>query len=143
MDTNVVFSALYSGTNPASVLQRALLNDGLLPCVSTSLLLEYEQTLLTKLDAINRARGVRGWDRVRKADVQLLLDNIVAAALCYSTHLTARPTLPDPDDEKVLDLVLVAGATLVTGNQKDFKAAIAPFKIEVVSCTELLKRVLR
>jgi hypothetical protein len=41
-----------------------------------------------------------------------------------------RPTLRDPDDERILELAVRCGATIVTHNGKDFEGA-ARFGVEV------------
>jgi hypothetical protein len=48
-----------------------------------------------------------------------------------------RPTLPDPDDERILELAVQCQATIVTHNKKDFKGADR-FGIAVKTPREIL-----
>lgn len=141
IDTNVVYSAFRSGGVPANIVDWALQCDGLVPCVSNSLILEYENVLKRGLRDINGARAAKDLSRLTPSMVDGLLDLFIERSYLYAIRLSARPALTDDGDEKVLDLVLVSGGTLVTGNIKDFSAAIGPYGISVLSCSELVRRV--
>lgn len=53
-----------------------------------------------------------------------------------------RPSLCDPDDERILEVAVQCGATIVTHNQKDFKEA-KRFGVAVKTPAEILEALRR
>jgi len=131
LDTNILVSALRS-RNGASfqVIQRV--GSGLFtPCVSTPLVLEYEEVLLRVAPDLG----------LTEQDIQDFLDYFIDKSIRVKCHYTWRPFLPDPDDEHVLELAVAAGAEgIVTWNKKDFANVEKRFGIAVITARELLIR---
>ena len=49
-----------------------------------------------------------------------------------------RPSLRDPNDERILEVAVQSGATIVTHNRKDFEGA-ARFGVAVKTPSEILE----
>ena len=56
----------------------------------------------------------------------------------YDVHPRLRPSLPDPDDERILEVAVQCGGIIVTHNTKDFAGA-EHFGISVQTPAEFLK----
>ena len=111
LDTNVLVSGLLSSMGaPAEVL--TLVAQGVLQvCFDDRVVTEYEEVLL---------RPKFGFDASDVAD-------LIAQIKGDGVRVTCSPLptrLPDPDDEKFLEVAIAAEAfCLVTGNLKHFPAA--------------------
>lgn len=140
LDTNIMYSALLAGGKPAAVLRKVMKHDnGLIGCVSTALLYEYEEILKGKLQAINANRIKLGLETLTYKDIDLMLDTFTACSLQCAISLLTRPSLADPDDEFIMDLAARSGAIICTGNVKDFRAIEAPSRVEVMTPAQLLE----
>lgn len=139
LDTNVIYSALRSGGKPMQLLRMVLHHDGLVACLSTALLLEYEEKLIGKLADINAARAARQEPTLNRREIVELLNNLTDASCLCAVHQWTRPSLTDPDDEMVLELALAAPAVLCTGNKRDFAPAVNPYRIILMTPAELLR----
>ena len=115
LDTNVLVAALRSKRGASYLLLSEL-------CLSVPLALEYEEVLM-------RLAPDLGWMR---EDIDDLLRILFAAAHKQDIHFLTRPTLPDPKDEKVLEVAVNAGCEyIVTYNKRDFAGA-ETYGIQVV-----------
>jgi len=133
LDTNVVFSALYSDAGASYQLLMSLQHKAIVPCLSVALVLEYEQALLDHLDQFEQTE-----DEIRDT-----LDYLCTVSVRQTVFYLWRPFLRDPKDDMVLELAVASGARLVvTHNIKHF-AGIERFGIKAVSPAELLKRLRR
>ena len=133
LDTNVVFSALYSDAGASYQLLMGLQRKLIVPCLSVALVLEYEQALLDHLDQFEQTE-----DEIRD-----ILDYLCTVSVRQTVFYLWRPFLRDPKDDMVLELAVASGARLVvTHNIKHF-AGIERFGIKAVSPAELLKRLRR
>jgi putative PIN family toxin of toxin-antitoxin system len=129
LDTNVIVSGLRSRRG-ASFRVLSLVGSGKFEhCLSVALALEYE-------DAIKRSEAAI---RLRKTELENILDYLCASARQQEIHFLWRPTLSDPNDDMVLE-VAVHGAcdAIVTFNVDDFRGAES-FGIKVVRPQEFLK----
>jgi putative PIN family toxin of toxin-antitoxin system len=126
LDTNVLVAAIRSDRGPSRVLLDGALRKRYRLLVSVPLMFEYEAVLTRQehLDASGLANG----------DVQAILDAVAAVAEPVRCAFLWRPTLPDPEDDMVLEVAVNGRADLlVTRNQRDFLVASATFAISVVS----------
>lgn len=132
IDTNVVISAQRS-QHGASAKLISLVGTGLFEIhVSIPLILEYEEVL-------TRDRKSLG---LEQDDVEDLVDAFCALSTHHrDIHFRWRPFLPDPKDEFILDLSVVAQCDyIITYNQKDF-AGVERFGINVVDPKTFLQAI--
>ncbi|MFO8070432.1 MAG: putative toxin-antitoxin system toxin component, PIN family [Polyangia bacterium] len=108
LDTNVLVSGLLTPLGVCGGIVRMLTSDAMEPCVDSRILFEYEQVLKRPRFRIDPDRA------------DALISYIEhASQACGSTPL-AR-SLPDPDDDKFLEVAISAEADcLVTGNSRHY-----------------------
>ena len=123
MDTNVLFSGLYSSTGASFQILRLLDAGKIKPVISTTLLFEYEDVLKREQTVLNLSHK----------QVDTVLDNICALSNFQKIYFMWRPYLKDPKDDHVLE-VAVASKTkkIVTHNLKDFKG-VEKFGIQAIT----------
>ena len=128
IDTNVLYSGLYSATGASHQILRLIERGLVTPLLSTTLLFEYEEVLKRNqkiLKLTNRA-------------VDDVLDGLCRRGECRKIHFLWRPQLSDPKDDHVLELAVAAsGADIVTHNLKDFTNA-SSFGIKIITPGQLL-----
>lgn len=129
IDTNVVVAALRSRRG-ASFQLLSLLGRGYYELyLSVPLALEYQEILLRLLPDLGQTRN----------EVDDFLRILFAAAHKQDIHFLTRPTLPDPKDEKVLEVAANAGCEyIVTYNKRDFVGA-ETYGVQVVDAKTLLE----
>jgi putative PIN family toxin of toxin-antitoxin system len=128
LDTNVLVTALRSRRGASYQLIR-LIGTGVFRInVSVALALEYEEVL-------KRAGLI---PRLTVADIDTFLDYIFHSSNLVPSVKAMRPSLPDPDDELVLDLAAQRGATILTYNKRDF-AGSAKRGVGVLTPAEFLE----
>jgi len=128
LDTNVVISALRSRRGASYAILRRI-GKGWLPLISVPLILEYE--------AIGKREAIcLGFSSAT-------VDAIVSA-FCFfgrepDVYFRLRPSLPDPDDEFLLELAVAGRAdAIVTHNLRHFAGA-ERFGISVMTPREFLR----
>ena len=131
MDTNVLFSGLYSSTGASFQILRLLDAGKIKPVISTTLLFEYE-------DVLKREQKVLNLSHIQ---VDTVLDNICALSNFQEIYFLWRPYLKDPKDDHVLE-VAVASKTkiIVTHNLKDFKG-VEKFGIQAIALGKYLEAI--
>lgn len=130
LDTNVLYSGLYSSSGRSHQLLRAVAAARLRIVLSTPLLFEYE-------DVLRRHQATLA---LADAEIDAVLDNLCALADHQLVYFLWRPCLPDAKDDMVLELAVAArAACIVTFNARDFGPA-AQFGIEVLNPHTLLER---
>lgn len=130
IDTNVLFSALYSNRG-ASFKFLSLIGKGFFTFyLSVPLVLEYEEKLKEK-------RKILG---LSLSDVDNVIDYLCSSGMCHhEINIFWRPCLNDPDDEMVLELGIHSKSNfIVTYNVKDFKK-IKGFRIKAIKPNDFLK----
>ena len=129
LDTNVFVSALRSKRGASYRLFTLLGDPRWQHNVSSALLFEYQEQALALKDEFG----------LTTEDIKVLLYMIAARSNHQVIYFSWRPSLPDPDDEFILDLAAGAGCQyLVTHNTRDFAAA-SRLGIAVVTPAEFLK----
>lgn len=123
LDTNVLFSGLYSSTGASFKILRLLDAGKIKPVISTTLLFEYEDVLKREQTVLNLSHK----------QVDTVLDNICALSNFQEIYFLWRPYLKDPKDDHILE-VAVASKTkiIVTHNLKDFKG-VKKFGIQAIT----------
>jgi len=129
IDTNVVIAALRSKRGASSKLMSLVGTLKFEIHDSVPLILEYE-------DVIQRQRESVG---LSQNDVSALIDSLCALAHHHEIYFLWRPSLPDANDELVLELAVSAHCDyIVTHNLADFKG-VKKFGIKAVSPREFLQ----
>lgn len=130
IDTSAFIASILSRRGAAYRL--VMLSDsGLFQAsVSVPLILEYEAVAKRLLDQTQLA----------ESDLEDILDFVCATANRQRVFYLWRPSLPDPQDDMVLELAVAAGCEfIVTFNKRHF-AGIDQFGIEAVTPRDLLER---
>lgn len=129
IDTNVILSALRSKRGASFKLlslvgtRRFEIHD------SVALVLEYE-------DVIQRYRAELG---LSQDEVAIFIDSLCSMARHQKIYFLWRPSLPDADDEMLLELAVSAKCDyIVTHNIKDFKGT-DKFGIKAITPGEFLQ----
>lgn len=128
LDTNVLVAGLRSKRGASYQLIRWFYDGRFKLKISVALALEYEDVLKRPglLPSINTQQ------------IEDFVDYMLLVGDLEPSVPRLRPTLRDPDDERILELAVQCGATIVTHNIKDFEGA-ARFGIEVKTPLEILK----
>ena len=135
LDTTVLVAAIRGGAGASRWLLRAALERrrGLTLLVSVPLLIEYE-AVVTRAEHL-AASGLS------TADVGVLLDAVAAVAEPVRLAYLWRPTLPDADDDMVLEVAVNGRADgIVTFNLSDFVRPAKQFGVKVMRTGEAVKR---
>jgi putative PIN family toxin of toxin-antitoxin system len=129
IDTNVVVSALRSQRGASFKLLMEIENNKFDMNISVPLVLEYE-------DALKRLIGKI---KLRKRDIDDILDYLCSVAKQWKIFYLWRPYLKDPKDDMVLELAVTAKCDfIVTYNKDDFQN-VRTFGLQVVTPKEFLK----
>jgi len=106
IDTNV-FLVILSRNSPHNWILKKLINQDFEICLTTSVLLEYEE-IITRFMGLRAAEAVLG-----------LLENLTNAHF-IQTYFEFR-LLSDADDNKFVDCAIAGGADFILTEDKDFK----------------------
>ena len=132
LDTSVVVSGLRARTGASNALLRLVASQHLLPLVTPSLFLEYEEVLKRP-----EHRLVHGLDPDR---IDQFLAGLASSSEAVDIWFQWRPQLSDPSDEMVLEAAINGRAeALVTHNVRDFAEGARRFGLEVQTPRQLLK----
>ncbi len=123
IDTNVVIAALRSKKGASFKLLSLVGTKRFKTHDSVALVLEYE-------DVIQRYRVELG---LSQDDVSDLVDSLCALAKHHNIYFLWRPSLPDANDELILELAVSAQCDyIVTHNLSDFKG-VEKFGVKAVT----------
>ncbi len=129
LDTNVILSALRSQKGASFKLLSLVGTKKFEIHDSVALVLEYE-------DVLQRYRAEVG---LSQDDVSIFIDSLCSMAQHHKIYFSWRPSLPDANDELILELAVSAKCEyIVTHNIKDFKGA-EKFGIKAVTPKEFLQ----
>ena len=112
LDTNVLVAALRSKRGASYQLVRSIGQGNWRPNISVALALEYEDVLKRK-----------GLLPISEAEADDFLDYVFKASNLVPSVRRRRPSLRDPDDERILEVAVESGAAIVTFNRRDFDGA--------------------
>ena len=130
LDTNVLFSGLYSSSGASFQILRYIENGRIKPIISTPLLFEYEDVLKRK--QVELALSDR--------QIESILDNLCALSDFQDIYFLWRPYLKYPKDDLVLEVGVASKTRLIiTHNLKDFEGS-ERFGIQAISPKMLLER---
>ena len=133
MDTDVLVAALRSSTGASRAVYQLLREGAIEGAASVALFLEYETVLLREEHL--EATGLN------HDDVDLILNELAAILRPVAPYFQWRPTLSDPDDERVFETAINGQAdVLVTFNVRDYLPAANRFNLAVLRPGEFLRR---
>ena len=131
IDTNVIVSALRSRRGASYQLLMNIGKNKFDINISVPLVLEYESA----------AKRLIGKTKLKKKDIDDIVDYICTIANQWKIFYLWRPYLKYPKDDLVLELAVTSKSKfIVTYNKKDFQS-IKTFGIRVVTPKELLKMI--
>ena len=131
IDTNVIVTGLRSQKGAAFRVLRGVSSGLINPVVSQALFLEYEDVLMRP--------GMLPSHMPHQA-VDRFLSAFLLASELQEIFFMWRPSLPDPQDEFVLELAVASGCIpIITNNLKDFLPA-SKFGVKVMTPRELLSK---
>lgn len=111
IDTNILYAALYSSSGASHALMIMVRNGFVIPCISVTLVLEYEDVLTRHRNRLHLTQG----------EIKAFLGFFVQQSERLKIHYLWRPCLKDPNDDMVLEVAVAAGVDfIVTHNTKDF-----------------------
>ena len=131
LDTNVVVSAFRSREGASFRLMSLVGTGRFTVCLSVSLMLEYEATLHDQLEDTDLGPN----------DVAEVLDFLGTAGEPCHVYFRWRPSLPDPEDDMVLELAVAGGCSrIVTYNVRDFRG-LHRFAVRAVTPAAVLQEI--
>ena len=110
VDTNVLVAAFRSSLGASYRLLQTIEGRQWRPVISPALALEYEAVL---------KRGAGDWG-VSLGDVDDFTEYLCSRARLVQIYFRWRPMLPDPDDDRILEVAVRAGSPIMTFNARDF-----------------------
>lgn len=112
LDTSVIYAGLRSRRGASFRLLQLAGRRSFQPVLSVPLVLEYEHA----------TARLPGETPLTSADIETVLDFLCSVGHLQEIYYAWRPTLPDPNDDFILELAVAAGCPyIVTFNLKDFR----------------------
>ena len=127
LDTNVLVAAFRSSVGASYRLLQTLEERRWRPVVSPTLAFEYEAVLKRGVPEVG----------LTLQDIDDFIEYFCSRAKLVQIYFRWRPVLPDPDDDRILELAVRTHAAVVTFNTRDFAGA-EQFGIQVISPREML-----
>ncbi len=132
IDTSIIVAGLRSRLGASHRILTLIANRRLVPLLTTSVFLEYEDVLLRAEQRLATGMSER--------DVAGFLSAFASAAEPVDVHFRWRPQLRDADDEMILEAAVNGGAdALIAHNVHDFRVAAGIFELSVLAPGEFLK----
>ena len=132
LDTNVLYSGLYSSRGASFRVLRAIDGGRLRMVLSTALLFEYEDVLKRNHEILH----------LSNQEIEKILDNLCLLSEHQKIYFLWRPRLPDPKDDHLLELAIASETKwIVTHNTLDFRGA-EQFGVRPIKPKELLEEIL-
>ncbi|HIJ81819.1 MAG TPA: putative toxin-antitoxin system toxin component, PIN family [Desulfuromonadales bacterium] len=123
IDTNILYAGLYSSTGASFQLLRLIRTGQVIPCISVTLVMEYEAVLSTHLQELD----------LTQAQLNGFLGFFVVLSERVKVFYLWRPGLRDPGDDMVLETAVAAKVEfIITHNIKGFAGA-ERFGVRVVT----------
>ena len=133
LDTNVLFSALYSSKGASHQILRLIIDEKLEVALSTQVYFEY-------YDVLTRSENQKKLN-LSINEIEDVLDLIALLAKKYSIYFLLRPNLADERDNIFVECAFTSNSRyLITSNIKDFKQAeLKGFYFKLVTPGDFLK----
>ena len=114
IDTNVIFSALYSNKGASHLIVKMIIDEKIKLAVSPQIYFEY-------YDVLMREENLKLLNPSEK-EVEDFLDLLPLLAQKHSIYYLLRPNLPDENDNIFMECAFASNSDyLVTSNIRDFK----------------------
>jgi predicted nucleic acid-binding protein len=113
VDTNVLVAAFRSSLGASWRLLQTVERRSWRPVISPALAFEYESVL---------KRGV-GEMGLSLLDIDDFTEYLCSRSRLVQIYFRWRPTLPDPDDDRILEVAVRTGSPIVTFNVRDFRGS--------------------
>ncbi|MBN1408935.1 MAG: putative toxin-antitoxin system toxin component, PIN family [Calditrichaceae bacterium] len=133
VDTNVIFSALYSSLGASHYIIKLIIDEKINLAISTQTYFEYYDVLTRKksLEQLNLSVG----------EIEDILDLLALLSQKHHIYYLLRPNLPDESDNIFMECAFASNSEfLITGNIKDFKKSeLKGFNFKLVTPGEFYK----
>lgn len=127
IDTNVLVAAFRSSLGSSHRLVQTIERRQWRPVISPALVLEYESVL-------KRNAGALG---LSFSDIDDFTEYLCSRARLVQIYFRWRPMLPDPDDDRILEVAVRTGSPIITFNVRDFRGSES-LGIRTMSPSQLL-----
>ena len=115
VDTNVIFSGLYSATGASHRILNLVLDEKLKLAVSTQIYFEYYD-VLTRIDSLKKMH-------LTAAEVEEVLDLVALLSQKNAIYYLLRPNLIDETDNIFIECAFASNSDyLITSNVRDFSS---------------------
>ncbi len=133
VDTNVIFSALYSNVGASNFILQLILNEKVKLALSPQIYFEYYDVLTREENLTLLGLSVE--------EVESVLDLLALLAQKHSIYFLIRPNLIDEDDNMVYECAFVSNSEyLVTSNIRDFtNAELKGFAFKIITPRDFCK----
>jgi len=113
VDTNVIFSALYSNTGASHQILNLIVEEKIVLAITNQIYLEY-------YDVLTRSENLEKLNLTREG-IQDFIDYLLLLARKYEVYYLLRPNLIDENDNIFMECAFVSNSEyLVTSNIRDF-----------------------
>ncbi len=127
IDTNVLVAAFRSSLGTSYRLLQTIEQRRWRPVISPALALEYESVLKRGVEELGLSLG----------DIDEFMEYLCSRARLVQIYFRWRPMLPDPDDDRILEVAVRTGSPIVTFNVRDFRGSES-LGIRTISPADLL-----
>jgi predicted nucleic acid-binding protein len=127
LDTNVLVAAFRSSLGASYRLLQTIELRRWRPVISPASAFEYESVLKRSVKDLGLGLG----------DIDDFTEYLCSRARLVQIYFRWRPMLPDPDDDRILEVAVGSGSPIVTFNMRDFRGSES-LGIRTMSPGELL-----
>jgi putative PIN family toxin of toxin-antitoxin system len=114
LDTNLIFSALYSNLGASHYILRLVLTEQVTLALSPPVYFEYDD-VLTRPDTLTKLN-------LSVTQVENILDTLALLARKHAVYFLLRPNLPAEKDNLICECAFASRSEfLITANLKDFQ----------------------
>ena len=133
LDTNVLFSSLYSSSGASHQILKLIIDEKLQIAISTPVYFEYNDVLI-------RTENLKKINLTIK-EIEDVLDLLALLAKKHSIYFLLRPNLSDEKDNIFVECAFASKSRyLITSNVKDFKhAELKGFSFQIITPGDFLK----
>ncbi len=133
VDTNVIFSALYSSKGASHQILRLVLAEKIKLALSPQVYFEYYDVLVRAENLVKLNLTIE--------EVENILDLLALLAQKHSIYFLLRPNLVDEKDNMIAECAFASKSKyLITSNVRDFKSGeLKGFEFQIITPGEFYK----